>query len=295
MVATDVPIANCGDDCNHDPFCGAWFSNDTACYKGIGYECGAPAATGPAAGQRILHGSVRILATITNVKVNGLKLAFDQTHHAVQADAEKDCMYTCYSNLFCQYWQYVVAEGCFVEDPTGGQVADYPLFTGNGGGTTQMEAGGISKGEFIQHYCLETLEGVPARPIPGFPRPAQQDPGRPPRFDNAPMSASASLIGAVLMCCSGFAMLAYTLTRSPKPESKKKATKPKAAAKKRGINPKPAPKPDVETPAPQAPQYMQMPMLTPAVQMVQPMSTVSAAPLLSNTMPVTTSMRVVVR
>jgi len=104
--------------------------------------------------QRLHHGSVTVLKTLTDIEVLGLtSIDFDNGN---STDLEKRCRNWCYSNIYCEYWQFG-STGCWV-DAAGEGVASgvaNPLVLGVGAKdiTTSSVAQLLQGGEYIQHYC----------------------------------------------------------------------------------------------------------------------------------------------
>merc|ERR1712232_1344886 len=103
--------------------------------------------------------------------------------------------------------------GCFIEVPRGGgantnAAAPYPLFTTDQGVVVDT----IAAGEFVQHWCLTPRDAVPARGM----NYQQHQSGRPIVPGKGVSSAGASIVGALLMCCSGSIMFCYWLRHKKK-------------------------------------------------------------------------------
>jgi len=119
----------------------------------------------PLSAKRFMRGNVRVLMDLRGVVVKGLWNVFPETYFLDVQEAAKACMYQCYSNLFCQYWQYYLETGCWVEDPvhTGGNQVQYPATTSSWI-VGSPEARTVLAGEYIQHLCVEAGEpGQPTR------------------------------------------------------------------------------------------------------------------------------------
>eukprot|EP00930_Biecheleria_cincta_P018474 TRINITY_DN14385_c0_g1_i1.p1 TRINITY_DN14385_c0_g1~~TRINITY_DN14385_c0_g1_i1.p1 ORF type:complete len:690 (-),score=73.37 TRINITY_DN14385_c0_g1_i1:50-2059(-) len=156
---TQVPVPlyeTCHSICRKMSFCSVYQLTEKGCF--IGYlEGGSDCfASQPPDGKvlragRYMHGDVRVLMNLRGVQIMGLVQAFQEKD--VYGDARtagvQACRDTCYSNLLCQYWQYALGNGCWVEEPTAGYTVQYPL-------TTEQfleGAGQFIAGEYIQHYC----------------------------------------------------------------------------------------------------------------------------------------------
>ncbi|CAE8632248.1 unnamed protein product, partial [Polarella glacialis] len=118
-------------------------------------------------GQRLQHGSVRVLKELRGIEILNLRqLGF--LHGPGSAEDVAECRNICYSDVLCQYWQYGDS-GCRVEDPTF-QFVEYPLTLPGtvpaGAIQSSKYAQSLVAGEFIQHYCpprVEQLEEVAIR------------------------------------------------------------------------------------------------------------------------------------
>lgn len=145
---------DCAELCISNPFCPSWQNNsDGDCFHGMGYHCltrDGAASFDPAAAQRIQHGEVRTIMQMTNYEIAGLHFVFASGYYINQTDAVEACKFTCYSNILCQYWQYLDS-GCYVEDPPQYKVP-YPLTTANAHNSPEAIAR-VYAGEYIQHYC----------------------------------------------------------------------------------------------------------------------------------------------
>lgn len=233
-----VDMADCQKQCKENPNCAVWqYSSGQSrgvCKHGeVGFKCQVRNKdSGLLGAQRILHGRVRVLKKMTTYRVPNLKLVFENTYYSDQQVAIRDCQYTCYSSIWCQYWQYIPAKGCYVEVPRGGgsntnAAAPYPLYTAYQGVVVDT----IADGEFVQHWCLTPRDATPARGM----NYQQHQNGRPVVPGKGVSSAGASVVGALLMCCSGSIMFCYWL-RHKKKEPKKKA-KTRALTKFEGQTP----------------------------------------------------------
>lgn len=150
-------VVKCRNSCHNDPSCPVWQFNpgqtQGGCWQGQGYECESRHGFDKVAfsgGQRIQHGSIRVLKNLKGLEVYNLKNLGTMEGHD-EADNIEHCRRLCYSNILCQYWQYG-SDGCSVEDSTYKSV-QYPLTTQGGASYTTAAARNIVAGEFIQHYC----------------------------------------------------------------------------------------------------------------------------------------------
>eukprot|EP00929_Paragymnodinium_shiwhaense_P065872 TRINITY_DN329_c0_g3_i1.p1 TRINITY_DN329_c0_g3~~TRINITY_DN329_c0_g3_i1.p1 ORF type:complete len:501 (+),score=78.66 TRINITY_DN329_c0_g3_i1:74-1576(+) len=150
----------CESECTKNPECSMWVVvNDTAnsCWQGLGNNCyQREGFAGVLRAQRILHGKVRVLASLAGVQIWGLRKAFDSNYFLKQEpDAVHACRNHCYSNIHCQYWQYSSVTGCWTEEPNAGDSSDavaYPLTREVATANSHM-AKFIIAGEYIQHIC----------------------------------------------------------------------------------------------------------------------------------------------
>jgi len=82
--------------------------------------------------------------------VKGLTKAFSESDvEHPRTQGVEACRSACYSNLLCQYWQYYLEDGCWLEEPFTDQAIEYPLTTR----IYQLNAGKVIAGEYIQHIC----------------------------------------------------------------------------------------------------------------------------------------------
>merc|ERR1711937_408264 len=66
--------------------------------------------------------------------------------------AMENCKEDCYASLACNYWQYIVGDGCWIEHP-GGTFRAIPIPLLDGSSALSEDGKVIKGGEFIQHYC----------------------------------------------------------------------------------------------------------------------------------------------
>lgn len=149
----------CQSDCLKTPVCSVWqqmnISGDVQCWHGVyGLDCyNHRPGFHPAASQRIMHGTYRVLKDLTGMRVMGLTWMFSGSVFDDASSAAAHCRLYCIGSLGCNYWVYSVKGGCFAEDPSKARVA-YPLtLNPNVVETGTEEAKAIVAGEYIQHYC----------------------------------------------------------------------------------------------------------------------------------------------
>mmetsp|Transcript_35327 Transcript_35327/g.75282 ORF Transcript_35327/g.75282 Transcript_35327/m.75282 type:complete len:714 (+) Transcript_35327:42-2183(+) len=150
-----VGEAACSKLCQQDPKCPAWkVGANGSCLHGLGEDCFDRANPRAAAGQRLMHGKVRVLMDLTGWHILGLRRVFvdHAGYFADSDDAVSSCRRICYSAIECQYWQYTPKYGCWVDDPW----ADYRLpdpLTLDWAKRSTPFALDVIAGEMIQHYC----------------------------------------------------------------------------------------------------------------------------------------------
>lgn len=138
----------------HPPFGprSCWHADRTS-----GWDCYEqsldPSTPVPSSSKRFMRGSVRVLARLVDVQVQGLVHAFPETYFIKVADAAEACKFNCYSNIFCQYWQYHLDTGCWVEDPAHGQPMPFPP-TLQSWSANSEQVRTLIAGEYIQHLCV---------------------------------------------------------------------------------------------------------------------------------------------
>lgn len=155
----------CEASCRRDPTCGVWqFTNFSECFHGQGFYCDDGGGRAPVAvrrAQRLLHGDIRVMKDMTGWDVFKLRnLGVWRTGNVT--DGVLHCRNYCYSQIYCQYWQYGEG-GCYVEDPRSEFIVmkeyevQYPLTT-NGGATqdSNFARTGVAA-EYIQHICPARL------------------------------------------------------------------------------------------------------------------------------------------
>lgn len=310
------PGEDCADLCLQNPFCPSWQNNsDGDCFHGMGYHCltrDGAASFEPAAAQRIQHGEARRIMEMTNFQITGLHFVFAAGYYVNQTDAVEACKFTCYSNILCQYWQYLDS-GCYVEDPPEWKVP-YPLTTATAHNSPEAVAR-VYAGEYIQHYCPQPRPATAPPPPTTTPTTTTVPPPFLPTTPPAPLVDSitnttcnlhglenymqayfdcwhqkaaiviASLIlGALLcLCCICLCKSAPKKTRAIKP--KRQAPEPEAEEHAPLIpQPAPAPAPHFGALPPNFlfSQPLMQPMVTPMTTLsrpqMQPMMAPSFAP-----------------
>jgi len=165
----------CEDTCRRNPTCGMWqFTDLSQCFQGEGFHCDDGGGRGPVGvrrAQRLQHGDVRVLRDMTGWDVFNLRsLGLWDTGNVT--DGVGRCRNYCYSQIFCQYWQYGEG-GCYVEDPRSEYVilkeyeVQYPLTTDGGVSNDTDFARTAIAGEYIQHICPAKV-GPTTTPAPSF-------------------------------------------------------------------------------------------------------------------------------
>lgn len=126
-------------------------SGTGACYFGFGDNCLSDTQMDTVGAQRIQHGDVLLLADMTEWEVKGL-LNVGLYDHGTGSQAIPRCRNLCYSDVECEYWAYG-KDGCWVERPSAGARAQYPLLVPTGTTNTSDFAKTIGASEYIQHQC----------------------------------------------------------------------------------------------------------------------------------------------
>lgn len=153
----------CQQACMADPTCSVWQFSQDGCYTGQGTDCvdrGGSTLLQVSGAQRVQRGDVTVLKNMSNVYVFGLSTVGTYAV-GTAADNMERCRVWCYSNIYCQYWQF--ANGvCSAESKT--DTAQYPLAlvednnAATGAVSSAYEAEGnpartIQGAEYIQHSC----------------------------------------------------------------------------------------------------------------------------------------------
>jgi hypothetical protein len=94
-----------------------------------------------------------MIKSLKGMEIRNLKNVFDRNYYKRRSDAIENCKFMCYSDIFCQYWQYNSKEGCLVEHPSMNTVP-YPL-TRNDVRADSEFARNVLDGEYILHRCPE--------------------------------------------------------------------------------------------------------------------------------------------
>eukprot|EP00928_Gymnodinium_smaydae_P011062 TRINITY_DN14135_c0_g2_i1.p1 TRINITY_DN14135_c0_g2~~TRINITY_DN14135_c0_g2_i1.p1 ORF type:complete len:596 (+),score=105.19 TRINITY_DN14135_c0_g2_i1:64-1851(+) len=153
----DMPADACKQKCYEDPNCPAWaVANNNDCFHGIGDNCYTVDShlAPPLAGQRIAHGSYRVLLELQTQEVKGLARVFDSAAsaylHQRGLDPLQACRNYCFSYTHCQFWQ-LRQSGCYIEmDTPNERLVPYPLTDRE---LKKNEGDPVIGGEFIQHLC----------------------------------------------------------------------------------------------------------------------------------------------
>jgi len=143
----------CQKRCTEEVYCSVWQFTGGECWRGTAIHCDWGTGEEPAPGvsaQRMQMGDVRVLQQLSSVQVLNL---YEIKHGKMPVeDAVRQCQLWCYSEVLCQYWQYV-EDSCFVEAPRlSGWPVEYPL-TAKGISSTSWVATHLIAGEYIQHFC----------------------------------------------------------------------------------------------------------------------------------------------
>lgn len=168
-------IDMCEQTCRTNQLCAGWqfigatASSEGQCWQGVGDHCNTRKGWHDiqvARAQRLQHGEVRVLADTRAYQVMNLWRSSNELgYNGSLADATAECRAECYSDIFCQFWQYVKESGCWRENPRMGRSVTYPLV--NGSGARWPPHVEILAGEFIQHFCPEPTLAPTA--LPHFP------------------------------------------------------------------------------------------------------------------------------
>eukprot|EP00419_Tripos_fusus_P062020 CAMPEP_0172904520 /NCGR_PEP_ID=MMETSP1075-20121228/172813_1 /TAXON_ID=2916 /ORGANISM="Ceratium fusus, Strain PA161109" /LENGTH=495 /DNA_ID=CAMNT_0013761583 /DNA_START=65 /DNA_END=1548 /DNA_ORIENTATION=+ len=146
----------CKQRCVQSALCGVWSVENTTskvkgketCWHALhGVNCNDGKGPRPVRAQHLMHGSYRRLARLKGLRIPNLTRAFKISHDA--EEGRRRCRVACLSYLFCQYWQYSVKEGCWLEDPAAKEVSYPMVLPVNGKGLSDESW----DGEFIQHVC----------------------------------------------------------------------------------------------------------------------------------------------
>jgi len=240
---TDLQVGEtCQIRCMMAPLCSVWIEETTTdpsgasrCWNGmLGDKCHQPAGSGtgliPTRGQRLGHGTYRVLANIAGMQIKGLVQTFDSTVYPDWTEGAKHCKFECRSYLLCQFWQYSRTYGCYIDDPRRGRGhVQYPLITG-GAEPSVVNSGDVDwvAGEMIQHNCVGPKSAVPtAAPLAGSvqaPVAALQDKVK---EEEQPWWVSGLIFFAVCLCIS---VIGASVWMGYNDKQKKEKKKAKAAA-----------------------------------------------------------------
>jgi len=154
LEETVVPLyKSCRSICEARTMCSMFQVNESGCFLGVrtsGMGCYKPNSIRSEIATRYLRGDVRVLLDLRGVQILGLRKAFSENDFPGDPRTEgvRACRYSCYSNLDCSYWQYLIGEGCWLHEGLHNAVP-FPLTTGYfRRGYEQAIAG-----EYIQHFC----------------------------------------------------------------------------------------------------------------------------------------------
>lgn len=232
----------CEEVCKNNVECQAWqLTPDDQCYVSIpgfkGYSChgrDGDADFQAKGGQRMQHGKVAVITTLSAVWVDGL-YNVGMFHAGDAITDHKRCKNECYSDVNCRFWQYGQG-GCWVERKAHKVTLDTLLSNSTNEAKTQVA------GEVVQHYCRG------AKPM---------------SFRNLAMA-----VVGIIMVVIGSLMFLYFLY-----QIYRHCTKTKVVKKTRGVK-LASPAPKMETvpliPAPEARVLVATPMLVPGPSVVAP-------------------------
>ncbi|CAK9031538.1 Hypothetical protein SCF082_LOCUS19678 [Durusdinium trenchii] len=153
LVLTPVPLyETCHSHCGKQPLCSIYVENATGCFLGrstAGFNCFSKSPRRPIRAGRLLHGEVRVLVDLRQSRVLGLTKVFKEEDLIgnPRSVGVEGCRASCYSSLNCRYWQYLLGQGCWLEEP--GRNVLFPLTDGN----VYRDFSIAIAGEYIQHFC----------------------------------------------------------------------------------------------------------------------------------------------
>lgn len=133
----------CKEDCYKDPSCKVWHFSAEGCWRSDDpFSCKFRGNT--LAGERIIHGNVRVIKPLRNLFCEGLQKHIFQLSDINDDPVSQDsvaarCRDMCYSKIDCTAWQYSDF-GC-----NWGNIANC-----NG---VHISWDGLMTGEQIEHYC----------------------------------------------------------------------------------------------------------------------------------------------
>lgn len=153
----------CESYCTKHVECSVWQWSE-ACFvgEGLAQDCGARMQLEGSVGQRIQHGTVKVIRENTGVQTLGLahyglaaKNGTDDTAFLV-----KRCAQICKSNFLCKVWQYG-EDGCWIENP--------PNNIGTKRINSSRWAQTMIAGQSIEHMCTGTTSSLAAEDSFSFP------------------------------------------------------------------------------------------------------------------------------
>jgi len=156
MVATELTGKTCEEHCKADINCAAWkLRSDGICLTGQGINCFSGSGYSVQSGGRFQHGDVEVLMDLKGKRVTGLLEVFgteDVAALGTREKAEAACRNACYSDVMCEYWNFVENTGCFIEKRDH-EIA-YPLLA------SQITAeNGVTAGEYLRRSSDWSLFG----------------------------------------------------------------------------------------------------------------------------------------
>jgi uncharacterized membrane protein YgcG len=159
LVVVQLHGKTCEESCKSDITCAAWkLDGDGKCLQGVGKNCYSGSGYTIESGGRFQHGDVQKLMDLKGKRVTGLVEIFgaeDITALGTREKAEEACKTTCYSDVKCQYWNFVDNTGCFVEGKD--HPISYPLLA------SQITAENtVTAGEYVRRSCDWSLFGLKA-------------------------------------------------------------------------------------------------------------------------------------
>lgn len=165
---TEIPLVpqfeSCETLCKKRPFCSGFQvgrrggrDGPMSCWHGYarsGFDCYMNTETfTPWSAKLFSQGTVRVLANTSKVQIMGLRHSFEPYWFINVSDAIQACRNECYSNLLCQYWQYIQLSGCWVEDPVYPGSVPVPPTTAKVWKSNTHLSSWVLAGEYIQHVC----------------------------------------------------------------------------------------------------------------------------------------------
>lgn len=149
----------CEAFCKDDIECSVWqWSEGLRCFiGGVAQDCGSRMQHDGSVGQRIQHGSVKVVSENKGVQTLGLA-HYGLLKQNETADTDflvKRCAQICHSNFRCNVWQYG-EDGCWIENP--------PSNAANGTLNTSSWAQTMIAGQTIEHTCTSVLASAADSP-----------------------------------------------------------------------------------------------------------------------------------